>query len=223
MMNKRGEIVDELKSVISGKTLDAIFPPLVYALVNSLFSLEVAAIAAVFVAIFIGIIRIAFKQTFKYAFGGFVAVLVAAAFAYLAGNAANYFLPRIISSAFLLLLTLGSLLAGKPVAAWASHLTRGWSLKWYWRPDIKPAYVEVTWLWLMFLLMRFLIQIALFMQADILRLTLANILLGMPLTIVVLILSYLYGIWRLKKLGGPGIEEFQQDKIPPWKGQTRGF
>ncbi len=223
MTNKRSEISDELRSVISGKTLDAVFPPLVYALVNSFFSLETAAISAVSVVVLIGIVRIAFKQTFKYAFGGLVAVLIAAAFAYMAGQAANFFLPRIIGSAFLLILTLGSLLAGKPVAALASHLSRGWNLKWYWRPDIKPAYTEVTCLWLLFLLMRLLIQITLFLQADILRLTLVNILLGMPFTIAVLVLSYVYGIWRLKKLGGPGIEEYKQGKEAPWKGQTRGF
>jgi len=42
-------------------------------------------------------------------------------------------------------------------------------------------------------------------------------------TIVILIISYLYGIWRLKKLGGPSVEEFLSNQPAPWKGQKKGF
>lgn len=48
-------------------------------------------------------------------------------------------------------------------------------------------------------------------------------LLGWPVTIVVLVLSYVYGIWRLRKLRGPGVDEFITGKQPPYRGQTRGF
>jgi hypothetical protein len=40
---------------------------------------------------------------------------------------------------------------------------------------------------------------------------------------MVLVASYIYGIWRLRQLGGPGVEEYKEDKKPPWKGQSRGF
>jgi hypothetical protein len=51
----------------------------------------------------------------------------------------------------------------------------------------------------------------------------ANTLMGMPFTIVILIISYIYGIWRLRTLKGPGIEEFMESKESPYRGQTRGF
>ena len=47
--------------------------------------------------------------------------------------------------------------------------------------------------------------------------------LGWPVTIAVLVLSYVYGIWRLHQLGGPGVHEFREGKASPWEGQTRGF
>lgn len=47
--------------------------------------------------------------------------------------------------------------------------------------------------------------------------------LGLPVTISVLVLSYIYGVWRLKKLGGPGIEEYRKKSPRPWKGQMKGF
>ena len=46
---------------------------------------------------------------------------------------------------------------------------------------------------------------------------------GTPATIAILVLSYIYGIWRLQKLGGPGVDEFIEGKSKPWRGQKKGF
>jgi hypothetical protein len=50
VMVKRKEIVEEIHLVISGKTLDAIFPPLFFVLINSLLGLDLAVIASVALA-----------------------------------------------------------------------------------------------------------------------------------------------------------------------------
>ena len=223
MSNKSQEIWEELKSVLSGKTFDAILPPIIYAIVDAIFGLPVAVIAAVGVALLLGVVRLLRKQAWQYAFGGLIAVGIAAGLALLTQNAANYFIPGLISSGVLLVLAMLSLVVGKPLAAWASHLTRGWPLDWFLRTDVKPAYREVTWMWLLFIAGRFVIQLSLFQQGQTGQLAWANTLLGWPVTIVVLVVSYIYGIWRLRKLGGPGVEEYQAGKEPPWKGQTRGF
>ena len=120
-------------------------------------------------------------------------------------------------------LTLVSIAVDKPLAAWASHLTRAWPLDWFWRPDVKPAYREVTYLWLFYFVTRLVVQIVLYQSGEAGRLAWANILLGWPVLIVILIITYLYGIRRLHGLGGPGVEEFRADQEPPWRGQTRGF
>ena len=88
-------------------------------------------------------------------------------------------------------------------------------------PDVQRTYAGG--LWGLFFAMRLSVQIFLFLQGEAGTLAWANALLGWPVTIVVLVVSYLYGIWRLRKLGGPGVEEFEQGKEPPWQGQTRGF
>ncbi len=209
--------------MVSGKTFDALLPPLVFVLVNSISRLETAAIAAVIFALLIGFLRLLLRQTLSYAFGGLAMVILAAAIAFLTRDAANYFIPAITSSALLLIATLASLLVGKPLAAWASHLTRGWPLNWFWRSDVKPAYIEVTWFWVLILLGRLVIQILLYLAGDAARLAWANILLGWPVTIPILILTYIYGLWRLRRLGGPGVDEFRTGKEPPWEGQKRGF
>lgn len=223
MESKKNEIIEELKSVVTGKTFDALLPPLLFVIINGVFGLDIAVIAALALAIVLGVIRLIRKQAWQYALGGLLGVALASGLAYLTRSAAGYFIPAIISSALLLILALASLIIGKPMAAWASHLTRGWPLGWFWRKDIKPAYREVTLLWAAFFLMRLTIQFILFQAGDAARLAWANTLLGWPVTILVLVLSYIYGLWRLRNLGGPGVEEYQKGLESPWRGQTRGF
>jgi hypothetical protein len=223
-LNKKfDEIWEELKSVLSGKTFDALLPPIVFAIANGIFGLQTAVVVAIGLAVLLGLLRVLRKQKWHYALGGLLAVSLAAGLALLTQNAASYFIPGMISSGLLVLGAVLSVIIGKPLAAWASHLTRGWPLDWFWRKDVKPAYVEVTWMWAFFFAVRLGLQIILFRQGDAAQLAWANTLLGWPVTIIVLVLSYIYGIWRLRNLGGPGVDEFQEGKDPPWKGQTRGF
>ena len=223
MVVSRKEILEELNSVISGKTLDAIFPPLLFVLINGFYGLDMAVLLALVSAVVLGILRLIRRQNWYYAMGGFLGVSIASLLAYLTRNAANYFIGSVLSGALLFLVALISLSAGKPLAAWASHLSRGWPLEWYWRKDIKPAYMEVTWLWTILILMRLVVQFVLWQRGDATKLAWANVLLGWPVILLVLIISYIYGIWRLNRLGGPGVEEYREGKKPPWKGQTRGF
>lgn len=216
-------ISEELKWVISGKTFDALLPPLLFAIVNGRYQLTVASILAIALAVLLGIIRLARKQPVRYAVGGLTGVVLASGIAYFSNNAANFYLPKIATSALLVLAALVSIVMGKPMAALTSHLTRGWDLDWYWRKDVKPAYQEVTILWFLFFLLRLVLQIILFRRGDVVALAWTNTLLGMPVTIAGLILSYLYGIWRLRKLKGPSVEEHREGKPQPWEGQTRGF
>ncbi len=217
------EILAELKSVVSGKTLDALLPPLIFVLINGISGLDIAIIMSMGLALMLGVIRLIRKQAWQYALGGLLGVGFASGLAYLTGNAANFFIPAVLSSGFLSLLALTSLLLGKPLAAWGSHLSRGWPLGWFWRYDVIPAYREVTWLWTAFLLVRLSIQILILQRGNVAQLAWASTVLGWPVTLPVLILSYVYGIWRLRQLGGPGVEEYLQGKNPPWQGQVRGF
>jgi len=217
------EIKEELLSVVKGKTVDAIIPPFVYIVANALLDLKSASALAIAIALVLVGIRLKTKKSWKYAFSGFLGVAIAAAFALFADNATNYYFPKLITSAGLILITGLSLLAKRPLVAWLSHLSRGWPLDWFWRPDVRPAYTEVTLFWLGLFSMRAALQFTLFFSDNVAGLFLVNTLLGLPVTLLVLIVSYIYGVWRLKRLGGPGIEEHKQNLPKPWKGQTRGF
>ena len=217
------EILEELNSVLKGKTLDALLPPLLFVLAQSRTTLINAVIVAIGLSLVIGLYRLFKRQAIAYAFGGLVTVLIASAFALFANNASNYYLPGILSTTFLFIVILISVLIDKPLAAFVSHLTRGWSLAWFWRKDIKPAYREVTWFWVAMFGLSAGVQWVFYLGSDLNQLVWVTSLFGLPFTIFVLIVTYVYGLWRLKNLGGPGIDEFNQNKQAPYKGQTRGF
>lgn len=223
MSGKGKEILDELRLVVTGKTLDALLPPLVFALTNGFWGLNRAVLVALSLSLLMGLRRLLLGQKVTYALGGFLVVGLASGLALITRNASNYFVSSAITSGTLLTAALASLLMGKPLAAWASHLSRGWPLDWFWRKDVKPAYREVTLFWAAFFALRFSVQLVLLRSGDALRLAWANTLLGWPVTGTVLIISYVYGIWRLHNLGGPGVDEYQKGVHPPWRGQVRGF
>lgn len=223
MSGKGSEVLDELKSVLSGKTVDALFPPLIFVIANGLFGLMAASVIAMVSAAGFTALRMLRRQELKYALGGLVSVVIAVGFAYLSGSAENFFIPKIISSAFMVLLSLGSIVIGRPLAAMMSHLTRGWPMEWFRRKDVKPAYAEVTAIWTLLLAMRLIIQVLLYRGRNVSQIFWVNTLIGTPFTIIVLIFSYLYGIWRLGRLKGPGVDEFIEGKPEPWKGQRKGF
>jgi uncharacterized membrane protein len=222
-MDRLKDLLSEIKLIFTGKTLDAIIPPLIFVIINGYLGLSIAIIVSLVIALIFFIYRVVSKQSFSYALFGLVGILLAGGFAFVANNATNFFLPDIITNGFILLLSIGSLIINKPIAAYLSHLTRGWTLNWFWRKDIIPAYREVTYLWTAFFLIRTIIQVVLFIGNDVNALLWTSTIMGLPATFLILTISYVYGIWRLKQLGGPGIDEFDAKKQPPYRGQNRGF
>ena len=223
-MGKRfNDILDEIKQFINGKTLDALVPPLVYLVANNFFDLKVTVILALGTAIFFAIKRLINKESLLYALGGILGVLLASGLALFSDNASNYFLPGFIGSGIMFLISLISVLVGKPLAALVSHLSRSWEFAWFMRKDIKPAYREVTLAWSLLFLVRMILQGLLLSRGNLTEITWVNLALGFPATFIVLILTLIYGLWRLQNLKGPGIDEFRDKKSPPWRGQTKGF
>jgi uncharacterized membrane protein len=222
-MDRLKDLLSEIKLIFTGKTLDAIIPPLIFVIINGYLGLSIAIIVSLVIALVFFIYRVVSKQSFSYALFGLVGILLAGGFAFVANNATNFFLPDIITNGFILVLSIGSLIINKPIAAYLSHLTRGWTLAWFWRKDIIPAYREVTYMWTAFFLIRTIIQVVLFIGNDVNALLWTSTIMGLPATFLILTISYVYGIWRLKQLGGPGIDEFDVNKKPPYRGQNRGF
>jgi hypothetical protein len=220
---KINDIIEELSFVLKGKTVDALLPPLLFMVLQSFFTLLQASIIALLISAGLAIARMIQKKPLSYALGGFLAVVVSAGFALFANNASDYFLPGILTSTALAILIVLSTLFDRPVAAYVSHLTRGWPLEWFWRDDIKPAYREVTVFWALMFSLNTTALWLLYLNASFTDLALVTTLLGLPFIFIVLIVTYVYGMWRLKQLQGPSVDEFLNHKKAPFRGQRKGF
>jgi hypothetical protein len=224
-MTRSEEIVAELREVVFGrrKLLDSLLPPAVFIILNFASSLEIAFTGALLVALSIGTYRLIKHQPWSYALGGVGGVILAGLIARFIGGAEGFFLPGIISGALTSLLCLVSVIIKRPLVAWTSFITRRWPLEWYWHPRVRPAYSEVTLAWAVFFGLRTFIQFDLFQRQSAGTLGVVQLLSGWPALIILLIASYLYGMWRLQNLAGPSVEEFKSGSEPPWQGQKRGF
>lgn len=224
MPDKARELLEEFRAV-TGKVglLDTVLPPVLFLLLNGLAGFTAAMIGALGLAVLIAVIRLRRGQSLIYALGGMGSVGLAIALALLLGRSEGFFLPGIVNGGLTVALALVSLLIRKPMVAWTSYLARRWPLDWYWHERVRPAYTEVTVVWLAFFAVRLFWQVTLFQNNNVDELAFVNTLTGWPAIIALLVFSYLYGTWRLARLGGPSVEEFRNGAPAPWSGQRRGF
>jgi hypothetical protein len=223
--SKAEELLDELRQVVLGEgTLaDTVIPTVVFLIVNGLLGLEYAMWASLMMAVVISLVRWRRGQPIRFAVGGIGGVAVAILLSRAVGRQEGFYLPTIASGALVFLLTLGSVFVRRPLVAWTSHLARRWPRAWYWHPLVRPAYSEVTLFWAVVFGLRLWGQVLLFRAQVPERFALFSTLGGWPTTLLLLVLSYLYGTWRLRRLRGPSVEEFKAGAPAPWDGQQRGF
>jgi len=224
-MDRASELSEEFRRVVLSRpgVLDAALPPVAYLAIRATLGFNFAIAAALFLALIVGTLRLRRGQPIWFALGGVLGVLLAAFISRYTGSEAGYYLPGIVSSGLTALLCLISVLFRRPLVAWTSYVARRWPLAWYWHPAVRPAYSEVTLAWAAFFGLRTGLQYALYRQDSGLLLASLNFISGWPATVVLLALSYLYGTWRLRLLGGPSGEEFKEGAPPPWEDQRRGF
>lgn len=224
-MDKFRELVEEFRTVFTGRSnlIDSILPPIAFVIVNAALGLSHAVWSSLAVALFITAFRLLRRQPLRYAFGGLGGVALAGLIAWQLGRAEGYFLPGFVTGILTVVACVVSVLLGRPLVAWTSFVARRWPLDWYWHPRVRPAYNEVTCFWAVFFVFRLLFQLSLFQRASAGLLAAVNLLTGWPATVILLVVSYLYGTWRLRNLRGPGIQEFKAGAAPPWEGQRQGF
>jgi len=223
MPSKLSELLDEFRSVLGSRLLDVILPPIVFLLVNGLWGLTAAMAASLVLAVVLGIVRWRRGDPLRYALGGAGSVLLAIGLVWILGRAEGYFLPGLVSGALTVALCLVSLAAGRPLTAWSSFLARRWPLGWYWHARVRPAYTETTLLWTLFFGARLAWQVILYRSAQADTLAWVQTLTGWPALVVLLVVTYFYGTWRLRNLAGPNLDEFKSGAPAPWRGQQRGF
>jgi hypothetical protein len=224
-VSKTREVIDEFRTVVlgQGRILDAVLPSAVFLVTRALASDVPAMLAALLTGASILVFRILRRQPSLTAILGLLGSLLAYVLARSYQRAELFFLPDTITNVVLAAVCLVSVAFGRPLVAWTSHLVRRWPRQWYWHPRVLPAYRETTLAWAVFFLLQAGLQWALVLRQDVALTAASSLLSGWPATTVLLVLTYLYGTWRLPRLSGPSVVEFQNGSPPPWSGQHRGF
>jgi len=224
-VSKTREVIDEFRSVVlgQGRILDAVLPSVIFLVTRVLASDGPAMIAALVTGATIVLFRVVRRQPSGIAILGLLGSLLAFVVAQSYRRAELFFLPDTITNVGLSAVCLVSAAVRRPLVAWTSYLVRRWPRRWYWHPRVLPAYRETTLAWAVFFLLQAALQWSLVLRQDVALTAASSLLNGWPATAVLLILTYLYGTWRLPRLAGPSVVEFQSGSAPPWTGQRRGF
>lgn len=222
--NRISEVLQELRLVLNGRTslVDVIIPALAFLILNAIFDFTSAVWLSLGLTLGFTIYRILKKEPLTFILLGLAGASLTAILSQLGGTQ-GYMLPGLITNGINILIGVVSLLARRPMVAWTSHIVRRWNRAWYWHPRVRPAYSEVTLAWVIFFALRTLFDLQLAASQNGILLSIGKFIEGWPATIGLLIASYLYGIWRLRQLRGPSVEEFNAQLPPPWNSQTRGF
>lgn len=223
-MSERHSIGDEIRQVFSRASfVDAVVGPVAFAVANAFAGAGVAVAVGVGVAAAVVAWRLVRGGSVTYALGGVGGTLLASALVALTGRAEDYFLPGIVSGAFMTAALIVSLAVGYPLVAVVSSVTRQWPLGWYRHPRVRPAYTAATWIWAGFFGLRAFAQYVLYREGSVEVLAAVRVATGWPALLGLLIVTYLVGRGRLSALAGPSVAEWEEGAPPPWDGQAHGF
>jgi hypothetical protein len=219
MPDRLREIAEEIQQVvIKGRgVMDIALPPLLFVILLRWFGFTYAVGGALALAFCFVPLRFWQGRLRLAALGGAAGVLLAAGIAQLWQQETGFFVSGMATGALTVLLALVSVAVKRPLTAWSSHFARRWPRDWYWHPQVRPAYTETTWLWAIYFGGRLLLQLFYYREDQVAGLAGVNFILGWPGILLLLVVTYLYGLWRLRHLAGPSVVEFEQNAPPPWR------
>lgn len=170
-------------------------PVAVFVLVNLLFSVQPAVIAALVAGVAIAVWRIVRKQPLQPAVSGLLGVGVAAFIAYRTGEARGFYLPGLIYSAVFGLAFLISVLVRWPLAGVIWHGINGDGQGWRRNPALLRAYTWASLLWTLVFAARLVVQGLLYNADEETWLGVARLAMGYPLVGVALLGT----VWAVRR------------------------
>lgn len=170
-------------------------PIVVYVPANSFFGLTTAIVAALGVAALVFIWRLVRKETLQPAVSGFIGVIFCAAIAWFMGDAKGFFLYGIWMSLLYAVIFVISILVRWPAVGVIWKGIKGDGLGWRKFRRARRFYDVATVAWAIVFVARFIIQNHLYNAASTTALGVVKILMGWPLTAVVLLVT----IWAVRK------------------------
>lgn len=190
-MEERNNAEPTLLDQMGGVTglVSSTLPVLVLVPVNAAWGLTPALVAALGAALLVFVWRLLRKESLQPAFSGLLGVGICAVIAWAVGDAKGYFLYGIWVSLVLAVASLVSVVARWPLVGLIWKGLNGEGMRWRSVAPARRAYAVATAGWAVVFLARFLVQDALYEHFSTTALATARLLMGLPLTGAVTVLT----------------------------------
>ena len=153
--------------------------------------LTVSLALAVGVAASVSAVRLSRRESLRHVLGGLAAVAVAAAVAARTGRAEDFFLPSLLANMAAALIWAASVLAGWPLLGVIVGAAVGQRTRWLSDPNLVRAYSRASWIWAASFVVRAAVMTPLYLAGEVLALGVAKVILGWPMVLVVIWLSWI--------------------------------
>jgi hypothetical protein len=128
--------------------LESSIPIVTFVVVNIIWSLRPALIAAVSLGVAIGVFRLIRRQSVRHAVNGLLGISIGAALAWRTGEAKDFYLPGILLTLGYCLALIGSVAAGKPLVGWLwSVVADNGGTRWYREEGLRRTFSWLTLVW----------------------------------------------------------------------------
>lgn len=166
--------------------------------------LTTALLVALAVAGAVAVTRLWRRESMRQVLGGLAAVALAAAVAARTGRAEDYFLPSLLANLAAALVWAASIVAGWPLLGVIVGAAVGQRTRWRSDPLLVLAYSRASWIWAVSFVVRAGVMTPLYLSGQVLALGVVKVVLGWPMVMVVIWLSWLV-IRRTLPAEHPGI------------------
>ena len=200
-MSQHAEDRDKVVNALGGKKglIDSGVPAVVFLVVfNVTKEVNTAIWAALSLAITLAIIRLIMKDTIQHSVSGVIGVLICAYFANRSGNAADFYLPKLLINLGYGTAYLIANLVGWPILGLVIGPLLGENLTWRNNPARKKMYIKASWIWVAMFFTRFAVQFPIYLSKDVNLLGTVNLAMGYPLFFITA-----YATWLVIKAGPP--------------------
>lgn len=192
--------------------IDSVLPPLLFVGVEAVAGLQWAAAVSLGLAVVLVGWRLLRGHRLVYAVTGLGGAAAGVGLALWTGDTGAYFVPGIIGNVVVGIACVISVLIKRPLIAASGMAIYRWPWAWYVDDRVRPAYSEITWLWAVFYLAKAGLQGWLVGQDAVGALAVVRVATGYPAFAVMLLLTYLYVEWRLKRLDAPDVETYRTER-----------
>lgn len=183
--------------------LDTGLAPIVFIVVNSFAGLEVAAMAAVAVAVCLMVERIVRRATPVNAVGGLVGTGIAVYIALRTGTVEGFFWPKVAQNAIYAVVFLISVAVRRPLIGYLAQGFYRWPSGYVRDPRVRPAFMVSSLAWVVLFGVRAVVYTVLILAGKAAWLGGVVLVLGWPAFAATAFFSYRYVTWYLKRTGAP--------------------